>query len=93
MMDYISKVISKLYAVVDGEQKAVAEVIEGCGCGFTHLIRIEEQYKSALPIFAKCLQICGYTHIDLTYEQVEKSIKNGYVWNNESIAVIIDKVL
>ena len=95
MNDYISKVISKVYAVVDGKQKAVAEVIEGCGCGFTHLIRIEEKYKSALPIFAKCLQICGndYAEINITYEQVERSIKNGYVWNNESIAVIIDKVL
>lgn len=92
-MDYVSKVISKLYAVVDGEQKAVAEVVEGCGCGFTHLIRIDENYKSALPIFAKCLQLCGYTTINLTYEDIEISIKDGYAVKNQNIAVIIDKVL
>lgn len=94
-MDYISKVISKVYAVVDGEQKAVAEVVEGCGCGFTHLIRIEEKYKSALPIFAKCLQICGYdmnSHL-LTYEDIENSIKTGYVLANHNIAVVVDEVL
>ena len=93
--DYVSKVISKVYAVVDGEQKAVAEVVEGCGCGFTHLIRIDEKYKSALPIFARCLQLCGYDiniHL-LTYADIENSIKDGYAVKIQNIAFVVDKVL
>ena len=60
-MDYINKIVSKLYANIEGEgmNVLVAEVVKKPGCGFNYLIRIRPQYKKVLNIWNDCLQLCG----------------------------------
>jgi hypothetical protein len=91
-MDYINKVVSKLYAVVNGCNVIVAEVIENCGCGFDYLIRICPEYQTALPIFAKCMEMCKVQE-DIDYKYVKDSIEKGYLKSHEEIALIIDEVI
>lgn len=97
MSDYISKVVSKVYAVVNDKQKVVAEVIEGCGCGFDYLIRIKPEYKFVEDIFVKCLSLCNISlgNTIITKEVIEKSIDNGYPINSmyQNIALIIDEII
>ncbi len=93
-MDYINKVVSKVYANIEGEgmNVLVAEVIENPGCGFDYLIRIDEKYKTALPIFAKCMELCKINR-DIDYTYVNASIVDGYLYGHENVALIIDKVI
>ncbi len=93
-MDFVNKVVSKVYANIEGEGMniLVAEVIEKPGCGFDYLIRIDEKYKTALPIFAKCMQLCKINR-DIDYSYVNESIKREYLYGHENIALIIDKVI
>lgn len=93
MSDYISKVVSKIYAVVDDKQKVVAEVIEGCGCGFDYLIRIKPEYSKILDIWNKCLMLCGICVVGLDNVIVNESIENGYYSTHEEIAVIVDEII
>lgn len=92
-MDYVNKVVSKVYANIEGEgmNVLVAEVIENPGCGFDYLIRIDEKYKSALPIFEKCMQLCKINQ-DIGYGYVIESIKRECLYRHENVALIIDKV-
>ena len=93
MSDYISKVVSKVYAVVDDKQEVVAEVIENPGCGFDYLIRIDGRFKKALDIWLKCLQLCNISVVGLDNSIIEKSINDGYYYTHEEIAVIVDEVI
>ena len=94
-MDYINKIVSKLYANIEGEgmNVLVAEVVKKPGCGFNYLIRIRPQYKKVLNIWNDCLQLCGITVVGLDNQIVERSINDGYYWTHEEIAVIIDEVI
>lgn len=89
-MDYINKVVSKLYAVVNHENKVVAEVIENPGMGFDYLIRIDEKYKTALPIFAKCMFLCN-VYEDIDYNFVNASYERQYILGHENVALMVDK--
>lgn len=92
-MDYINKVVSKLYAIVNGYNVIVAEVIENCGCGFDYLIRICPKYQTALPIFAKCMEMCKVQEDIIDYNYIKDSIERGYLRTHENIALIIDEVI
>lgn len=97
-MDYINKVISTIYAIVDGENKAVAEVIENPGLGFQWLIRIDPLCKSNLDIFNKCMEIIfGLNDMVITYDIINTSYERGYLKTDEgkfeSIALICDKIV
>lgn len=92
-MDYVSKVVSKVYAIVNGYNTVVAEVIENCGCGFDYLIRIKPQYKNALPIFAKCMELCGIQEINIDYEYLKMSYDREYLYKHENIALVVDEII
>lgn len=93
-MDYVNKIVSKVYANIEGEGMniLVAEVVKNPGCGFEYLIRIKPQYKKVLNIWNECLKLCGLL-ADICNNIVEKSINDGYYWTHEEIAVIIDEVI
>lgn len=94
-MDCVSKVISKVYAIVDGYNTVVAEVVENCGCGFDYLIRIKPQYKNALPIFAKCMELCNIpdNEINIDYEYLKMSYDREYLYKHENIALMVDEII
>lgn len=89
----IERVESKIFVTENNSKTAVAEVIEGCGCGFTHLIRIHPDYKQDIDIFKKCLQLCDNVVSGVTEEFLKESIEREYVRTNENIAVVIDKII
>ena len=93
-MDCINKIVSKLYAYIEGEgvNVLVAEIVKNPGCGFNYLIRIRPQYKKILNVWAECLQLCNVS-VDLSDSIIEKSINDGYYYTHEEIAVIIDEVI
>ena len=92
-MKYVSKVISKLYAVENGSNVVVAEVIENPGCGFDYLVRIKPEYKYELNIFSECLKLCGLSNISISKDFIEKSIEREFVYCNEDIALVIDEIV
>lgn len=89
----ISKTITKIYVVEDNTQKAVAEVIENCGCGFEWLIRVNPDYKYDKTIINKCLAVLHTVVVEWNEESVNKWIENGYVNNHETMAFIVDEVI
>lgn len=92
-MDYVNKVVSKIYAIVNGSNTLVAEVVENPGCGFDFLIRIKPQYKKALPIFAKCMELCGIHEINIDYEYLKMSYDREYLYKHENIALMVDEII
>jgi hypothetical protein len=92
-MKYVSKIVSKIYAVVNGYNTVVAEVIKGCGCGFDYLIRIKPEYKYELNIFSECIKLCDITAFDVSRDIIDKSINDGYLYRNENIAFIADDII
>lgn len=89
------KIVSKLFVVENNRNKAVAEVVEGCGCGFEYLVRIEKEYVYSLPIFAKCMSICGIpdNEINIDKDFIEQSLKREFIYTHEEIALVVDKIL
>ena len=92
IMDYVNKVVSKIYSGVNHKNEAIAEVIENPGCGFDYLVRIDERYKTDLPIFSKCMELCKINQI-IDYNYINESIKRECLYKHENIALIIDKVI
>lgn len=92
-MKYVSKVVSKLYAVENGSNVVVAEVIENPGCGFDYLIRIIPEYKENVEVFNKCLDICNISVVGEIRRFIEESINRGYIIRHEEIAFIIDEII
>jgi hypothetical protein len=92
-MNYISKVVSKLYAVENGSNVVVAEVIENPGCGFDYLVRVKPKYKYNLNVFVKIIELCGLPYFDVSMEVIDKSINDGYLYKNENIAFIVDEII
>ena len=92
-MNYISKVVSKLYAVENGSNVVVAEVIENPGCGFDYLVRIKPKNKYDLNVFAKVIELCGLSSFDVSTDMIDKSINDGYLYKNENIAFIVDEII
>ena len=99
-MGKIEKIVTRLFAVEENRNKAVAEVIEGCGCGFDYLIRITKQYAYDTKVFEKCASICGVNSLrDVTTEEsidksiIEKSYKDGFLYKHENIAIVVDDII
>lgn len=88
-----AKVITKIYDEKNS-QKAIAEIVENCGCGFKYLIRIDETEKYNSDLFTQCM---FYTHRQLagsiTKDYLEKCYDRGYWIFDESIAIICDTVI
>ena len=89
----INKTITKIYVWENDTSKAVAEVIENCGCGFEWLIRVNEEHKHDLVIINKCLAVLHTVVVGIDKEKINEWIENGYVTNHETMAFIVDEVI
>lgn len=90
-----TRIESKIYIYKNCEKVVVAEVVSNCGCGFNCLIRIHPDYKHSLPIFATCMELCNIpmNEINIDKQYVEKCYDRGYLIQDESIAVVLDKII
>jgi hypothetical protein len=89
----ISKTITKIYVWENDTNKAVAEVIENCGCGFDWLIRVNEEHKHDLVIINKCLSVLHTVVVGIDEAKINEWIEKGYVTNHETMAFIVDEVI
>jgi len=90
----IERVESKIFVTENNSKTAVAEVIEGCGCGFTHLIRIHPDYKQDEEVFRKCLKLCNTVNdAYMMKDYMNGSYEREYLINNPDVAVMIDKII
>lgn len=89
----INKTITKIYVWENDTNKAVAEVIENCGCGFEWLIRVNEEHKHDLVIINKCLSVLHTVVVGIDEEKINEWIEKGYITNHETMAFIVDEVI
>ena len=87
------KTESKISIWKNGRKEYVAEVIENCGCGFDYLIRINPDNKDSIALFKKCLNLCGLSNVSVSKDFMENSFERGYVYCNENIAIVLDKII